>query len=166
LASEGRYAPPRKKKGVQDKGERVNNRQCGLVAPNFFIPTPTMRKFREQAKKEATKQNIWSLVNLPGFDDWFLDWTRGKAHQGKSYQVALSSTPTHPRNAENGSPEAANADGHSQMGGKQHPGRPKGSKGKKAERRRAKVIRDWKSGEYHTIAAVARANHIDRTTAS
>src|SRR5262249_19615978 len=96
LASEGRYAPPRKKSGSQDNGKRVKNRQCGLVAANFFIPTPTMWQFRERAEKEATKQDIWSLVNLPSFDDWFLDWTTPKAHRGRRHLVAASSIPTRP----------------------------------------------------------------------
>lgn len=42
LASDGRYSPPGKKRTSQDNAKRVNNRQCGLVAPNFFIPTRNM----------------------------------------------------------------------------------------------------------------------------
>jgi hypothetical protein len=120
-----------------------------------------MWSLRERAEQEATKQNIWALVNLPGFDVWFQDWTTPKAHRGKRYLVPLGGAALPSGSERNGKQATESANGQPRL-----PGRPSGSKGKKAERRRAKVIRDWQSGEYDSIQAVATANHINRSTAS
>jgi hypothetical protein len=93
LASEGRFAPPRKNGGPEDDANRVSNRRCGLVAPNFFIPAAYMWPFRARAKAEATKQRVWELVKkLPGFDHWFVDLTAPKGYRGKRHLVSLAST--------------------------------------------------------------------------
>jgi hypothetical protein len=97
LASEGRFAPPGKKVNPQDKGKRVGNRRCGLVAPNFFIPTHKMWRFRERAEEEAAKQRVWELTNLPGFDHWFADWAAPKGYRGRRFVITLSGeSPTPP----------------------------------------------------------------------
>jgi hypothetical protein len=64
---------------VKSKGKYATPRQSGLVADNFFIPTEDMLKFRS----EAAKQHAWALQNLPGFYEWFRDWTAPKAHLGQ-----------------------------------------------------------------------------------
>jgi hypothetical protein len=56
--------------------------RSGLVAPDFFIPTPDMLKFREAAIEQGAGQNVWGN-QLPGFDDWFLDWALPKSHRGQ-----------------------------------------------------------------------------------
>jgi hypothetical protein len=103
LASEGCFAPPGKKVNPQDNGKRVGNRRCGLVAPNFFIPTYIMWRFRERAEEEAAKQRVWELTNLPGFDHWFADWAAPKAYRGRRYVITLScESPTQPTAVTNG----------------------------------------------------------------
>jgi hypothetical protein len=64
------------------------SRQSGLVADNFFIPTPTMLAFRAEAERVAIEQKVWSLQSLPGFDDWFLDWATPKPHRGSRHRFA------------------------------------------------------------------------------
>jgi hypothetical protein len=63
-------------------------RLSGLVAPNFFIPSPGMmgrpkqqgdspeqeRGFRDAAAAVGSEEHIRDLAELPGFDKWFLDW--------------------------------------------------------------------------------------------
>jgi len=83
--------------GVQDELRQYLNlegrytttksRQSGLVASNFFIPTRDMLRFREEAEREGAEQHVWSLQHLPGFDQWFLDWTAPKPHRGKRHLV-------------------------------------------------------------------------------
>jgi len=34
-----------------------------------------MLAFRHVASKEMARQQIWTLTDIPGFYDWFFDWT-------------------------------------------------------------------------------------------
>lgn len=69
-------------------------RQSGLVAPNFFIPTDAMDRFRDEAIRRAEAENknaspnLWALAQLSGFDAWFADWTIPKARRGKRHPLA------------------------------------------------------------------------------
>jgi hypothetical protein len=76
------------------RGKYVVNRsrQCGLVADRFFIPTPDMLRFRDEAVQEGTKQKIWSLADLPGFKSWFMAWVTPKAHRGRRQVIAPEGT--------------------------------------------------------------------------
>lgn len=78
--------------GVEEHLQRYLNREkpyhtmqewSGLVAKNFFIPTPTMLAFRAEALKEWTEQHIAALTRLPGFDQWFREWTRPGCMDGR-----------------------------------------------------------------------------------
>src|SRR5262249_30227897 len=62
---------------------RAKTRQSGLVAPRFFIPSPAMIAFRKRASQVMAEQRVWHLHRLPGFDEWFADWTRPRAVLGK-----------------------------------------------------------------------------------
>jgi hypothetical protein len=66
--------------------------RSGLAVPNFFIPTPDMLRFREAASKQRAGQTIWANQDLPGFDDWFLDWTVPKPHHGRRIPVRRSAS--------------------------------------------------------------------------
>jgi hypothetical protein len=159
LASEGRYAPPRKKGGSQDQGKRVKNRECGLAAPNFFIPTTNMWRFRKRAEQEATEQNIWEFVNLPGFDAWFLDWTAPKPHRGKRHVVSLGSAPVSPPQVRNERSDAAAALNSAQSR-KSRGGRPQSPETQKLYRFCWEARR---SGEKRVVT-MRRANaHFGRT---
>src|SRR5262249_49641119 len=65
-------------KSLDQEGDyrRAKTRQSGLVAPRFFIPSPAMIAFRKRAGQVMAEQQIWHFHNLPGFDEWFADWTR------------------------------------------------------------------------------------------
>jgi hypothetical protein len=57
--------------------------QRGLVRPNFFIPSEAMLAFRKVALEEWTVQRIAELKSLPAFEEWFLDWARPGAMDGR-----------------------------------------------------------------------------------
>jgi hypothetical protein len=54
---------------------KEKNRQAGLAAENFFIPSQDMLAFRKVAAAAMARHRVWSLKSLPGFDAWFDDWT-------------------------------------------------------------------------------------------
>ncbi len=73
---------------IEGKYTSTKSRQSGLVADNFFIPSPDMLRFRAEARREGAEQHVWSLQHLPGFDAWFLDWATPKPYHGKRYLAA------------------------------------------------------------------------------
>jgi len=70
---------------IEPPYEATKSRRSGLVSAHFFIPTPDMLRFREEAIREGAQQQIWSLQNLPGLDEWFIDWTAPKAYRGRRH---------------------------------------------------------------------------------
>jgi hypothetical protein len=67
----------------------VHARKAGLVAANFFIPTTAMLRFRAEANRIWAEQSAWSIQHIPGFWDWFADWTTPKGyHGGRHAKVA------------------------------------------------------------------------------
>jgi hypothetical protein len=95
LAIEGNYGPE-------------TSKQCGLVAPNFFIASPAMLAFRAAASKAASAGCVWqrTLTELPGFWDWFEDWTRPRWQQDRVYKLPrntpVSVPPQHDQTSGNG----------------------------------------------------------------
>jgi hypothetical protein len=66
-------------------------RKCGLVAKNFFVPSPNMLKFRAAASHEASCQRVWGLKDLPGFDKWFSDWSIPSTKLGRHASLPSAS---------------------------------------------------------------------------
>jgi hypothetical protein len=62
--------------------------RCGFIKPHFFIPASGMLKFRKAAKDaraEAQPQRrvvYADLKKLPGYEEWFMDWTIPPARDG------------------------------------------------------------------------------------
>ncbi|OAI40198.1 hypothetical protein AYO40_05065 [Planctomycetaceae bacterium SCGC AG-212-D15] len=81
----------------------VDRLRSGLVAPNLFLPTEAMLKFRVAAQVEATQHGLAQALksagidrSTPGFYGWFLDFTNPREieppHPSTNGAVA---TPTH-----------------------------------------------------------------------
>jgi len=64
--------------------------RAGLVADNFFIPSPDMLRFRAVAQKLGGEQRVWSLRDRPGFREYFLDRVVPKAHRGSRFKFAAA----------------------------------------------------------------------------
>jgi hypothetical protein len=54
---------------------------------NFFVPTPEMLRFQKVAGAAMAEHKIWALRSLPGFDEWFWDWTMPRPKYGKRLAV-------------------------------------------------------------------------------
>jgi hypothetical protein len=65
------------------------NMQRWLLAPNLFVPTADMWRFREVARAEAARQNIAAFRRLPAFDLWFRDWTTPRVRHGERRLLPL-----------------------------------------------------------------------------
>jgi hypothetical protein len=64
---------------------------CGLVATNFFIPTPAMLAFRKRALQvRGSMPGGSSVARLPGYDEWLIDWTIPAARNGRRRALPLS----------------------------------------------------------------------------
>jgi hypothetical protein len=58
--------------------------KCGLLSTGFFVPTPGMREFRTAALAVRGRLRRCSgLRDLPGYDEWFSEWTIPFARNGK-----------------------------------------------------------------------------------
>jgi len=60
------------------------NTMSGLVAPNFFIPSPLMMAFRTAAEAAFTSQSVYELLALPGFKEWAEDLIFPKTKMGRT----------------------------------------------------------------------------------
>jgi hypothetical protein len=85
---------------IEDRGKE--HKQAGLVAPNFFIPTPAMLRFRKAAI-EAGRGMPRDLEKRAGFDAWFGDWITPRPMNGKRHspearigELALQAVPPVP----------------------------------------------------------------------
>jgi hypothetical protein len=47
----------------------------GMSAGKLFVPTPGMLAFREVAGRETAAQKVSKLKDVPGLEEWFVDWT-------------------------------------------------------------------------------------------
>jgi hypothetical protein len=65
-------------------GERP---RCGLVTPDFFIPTAEMIAFREQAVKRGAVARLQAVKDIRGVEDWFLDWVLPRSNRGRRLTV-------------------------------------------------------------------------------
>jgi hypothetical protein len=58
--------------------------KCGLLSTQFFVPTQGMRDFRIAALAvRGHLRRCSGLRDLPGYDDWFSEWTIPFARNGK-----------------------------------------------------------------------------------
>jgi hypothetical protein len=64
-------------------GAGARFRRCGLITDNLFCPTEAMLRFREVAGNAMAELKVWSLKKLPGFDQWFVDWTTPRPFLGR-----------------------------------------------------------------------------------
>jgi hypothetical protein len=64
----------------------AHSQRSGLLAPNFFVPSPAMLAFRKVAA-EAMKGN-WDLFNLPFADWWLRDWATPDCGRGNALPFA------------------------------------------------------------------------------
>jgi hypothetical protein len=168
--------------GVKDKlleylkvQGQFTSRQSGLVADNFFIPTPDMFWFREKASQEGVRQKVWSIASLPGFDIWFVDRTMPKSYRGKRHFVRASSTPASSVKR-NGSPgvtpaEPAVLTPPQPVGSeatRRRRGRPTASEDTRVQARRQRIVdardRIKRSGDTPSVSRIARECGVDRTT--
>ncbi|HEX4591721.1 MAG TPA: hypothetical protein VH120_17420, partial [Gemmataceae bacterium] len=62
--------------------------RSGLAAPKFLIPTPEMLKVRQAAIDQGAGQNVWANQQVPGFEDWFLDWVAPKSYHGQRIPIS------------------------------------------------------------------------------
>jgi hypothetical protein len=160
---------------IEGKYTSNMSRQSGLVAENFFIPSPFMLRFREQAVTEGAKQQIWSLQNLPGFVTWFLDWVTPKPHRGRRHLL--------PSTVSSINGESGAKDGMSEMGiekvlsgsqevvrtrqSQKKRGRQKGWRDEEVANRKQKMLEAWDRGDFgKNKAAAARAYNFHRPDAS
>jgi hypothetical protein len=67
------------------RARRSEQPYFGLVAENFFIPTPKMGDFRTAAQTEAGRlrlaKTVGKLKDHPGFQAWFPDWTNPRGYR-------------------------------------------------------------------------------------
>jgi hypothetical protein len=61
-------------------------REYGLITAHLFVPTVMMLAFREEAK-QANHGRPDVLARLPGFDQWFLDWTFPPLHSDRRQKL-------------------------------------------------------------------------------
>jgi hypothetical protein len=66
-------------------------RLSGLVTPTLFVPTPAMLAFRKVASKAMGQHGVFVLNDVPGFEQWFVDWTMPKKTYGRRRGLADSS---------------------------------------------------------------------------
>lgn len=64
------------------------NRLTGLISENLFLPSANIYRFRQQARREAARQNIRFFKNLPGFDLWFQDSVIPRQFFGRRFRFA------------------------------------------------------------------------------
>ena len=164
---------------IEGRYTAAKSAQSGLVADNFFIPTELMVKFRTEAKRAGTEQQVSALQNLPGFDNWFLDWTTPKPHRGRRHLVPANATapPQGKPALEQGSQERASVPSQTtsevQAGGRatyvkthKRRGRPKGSADPEVKARNEQIVRDHLAKKYPSIAALGEAYDLDRSRVS
>src|SRR5262249_17499182 len=53
-----------------------------------------MLKFRKEAMRVAAEEQVWSLQDVPGFDNWFLDWVTPKSYRGRRHLVPSKASPS------------------------------------------------------------------------
>jgi hypothetical protein len=142
-----------------------DDRKSGMVVPGFFIPTREMLRFRDHATKMAGAQKIWSLPqDIPGFDEWFLDWTTPKAQRGmrieantlEPFSTTQRSLPV-PAIGDSAPVPAAAGTGAKPVGRPADDGIAKRNK---------KIRADCASGHFASIADLARYYHISRGRAT
>jgi hypothetical protein len=63
-----------------ERGKKA--RKCGMLAPGFFAPSPSMVRFREAARNAAASVRVEPMTDLPGFEQWFFDSAIGRAMKG------------------------------------------------------------------------------------
>jgi hypothetical protein len=159
---------------IEGRYGTTKSRQAGLVADNFFIPSPIMLRFREEAEREGAEQKVWSHQGLPGFDEWFLDWTAPKAHRGRRHRV----TPGAPAAAlERTTPQALHPPPEPKAevpfarpagAGKRRKsrGRPAGSFDPEVAERNKQIVEDFRARRYPSITKLAEAYDLDRSRVS
>ncbi len=119
---------------IATRGRRKSHRQCGLVAPNFFIPSAGMLAVQRAALDELAKHHVKDLAACVDFDEWFIDCVTPRARHGRRDAPAFSSSRA-ARSLVCGSTDADNghaveqADGAKNKRGKpmRNRGRPAGS---------------------------------------
>jgi hypothetical protein len=144
------------------------SRQCGLVAENFFIPSQDMLNFRIEAEKEGTKQKVWSLANLPGFDAWFQDWATPKSYRGRRHlatQNGEDRARERPPSASTSAVEQPNQE-QAPPKRKKKRGRPTGSESETAKQRRKQIVDLWGSGAFPSRQMLAEHLGISRSLVS
>jgi hypothetical protein len=143
--------------------------RSGMVAPNFFIPTKEMLRFREQAELAGAKQTVWPLYELPGVDAWFADWTAPRAHRGRRHMVPpkcgaetyQAGTGREVRDAQ------VIASSSEQVKPTRKPrGRPLGTIDPDVAKRKRKMLAAWDRGEFETKVAAAKEYDFHRSDAT
>jgi hypothetical protein len=149
-------------------GERWQNkvRLAGLVAPNLFVPSPTMLRFRAEAKKVMVRAEIADLMQtLPAFEKWFLDLATPRVDDGRRL-VLTGEVP-----CENGHATGTKTVGPTDLKPSPSPkkgrGRRPGSFDKKVAERKTKMLEAWDRGDFHgNKSAAGRAHGFHRSDAS
>jgi hypothetical protein len=70
-------------------------RKLGLLNGKLFVPSDEFCTFHERAAEEWVRQGIAPLVQLPGFDAWFLAWVTPADPRGRrrALAAAVATTP-------------------------------------------------------------------------
>jgi hypothetical protein len=67
---------------------RTTHRDVGVITGNLCVPSAKMLMFREVTSKQRRAQRADDLLKLPGFEHWFLDWTRPHGKRPLGSQAA------------------------------------------------------------------------------
>jgi hypothetical protein len=65
----------------------MSNRSGLVAGGKMFLASAAMWKFRDRAEELRSQCNIAQLATLPHFDDWFYDWTRPHADNGRRVEL-------------------------------------------------------------------------------
>jgi hypothetical protein len=92
------------------EGDYAARAEAGLLAPGFFVPAPGMPRFREAAAAAMAEHDVWPRarrLQLPGFGQWFEDWTVPRPMKGKRSRLGGARAPEPSPAAAEGDEESA-----------------------------------------------------------
>lgn len=149
---------------------------AGLYKGTFFVPTPAMLRFRE----EASKHSVWhervvhqgkhqTLEDVPCFHEWFADWTvprkwsgRRRTLPGGPNGAGANRSPSTPAPVGvGGSGAEPESVAEERQGHRKRRGRKRGWRDPAAADRDRKLVEEFKQGKFGTAAAAAREYEID-----